>query len=177
MDHQKFQSAVLVVLCGIVIMLAALIWSQNIAIENISSAIGTLSRSGSISTPNEPAEPVSPAPAAEPATMAPEKKEGPFMAKFNEFSSDRPSPVAYEKAPKGMIELASVRVEDCPPVPDGVCGYSLFIYGHQDWEEGTVTEFYFAESAGGPLAFYGPYTGDLRNIVLEANAIGTIKLR
>ncbi|HTK04623.1 MAG TPA: hypothetical protein VL500_03500 [Candidatus Eisenbacteria bacterium] len=67
MDHQRFQSAVLIVLCGVVVMLAALVWSQNLAIENISRAIETLSRSGTVSAPYRPEAPAAPEPVPAPA--------------------------------------------------------------------------------------------------------------
>ena len=71
MNHEKFQSAALAVLCGAVLILAGLIWAQNIAIENVSRAIETLSRTGT-GTPSSlavpPAEPApEPAPAPVPA--------------------------------------------------------------------------------------------------------------
>ncbi|HTM68201.1 MAG TPA: hypothetical protein VL426_02775 [Candidatus Binatia bacterium] len=70
MNHEKFQSGALIVLCAAVVMLTALMWAQNLAIENVSRAIETLSRSGSVITPLEPSPapvaPTEPAPAPAP---------------------------------------------------------------------------------------------------------------
>lgn len=166
MNHQRFQSGALVVLTFSVAGLIGLIWMQNIALKNVSDALTTLSRSGIIRT-----EPPSTDPVRQP------QPDTAFMEAFRTFSSEKSRIATAEKAAQGMVELALVQVQDCPPEPDGVCGYSLYVYGPDDWEKGGTMPYYFAETAGGPLSFYGPYTGDLKAIVLDARAVGTLDLR
>jgi hypothetical protein len=163
MNQEKFQTAAIVFLVFAVNLLVFFIWRQNMAIANLSKAIETLARSK--------------APMSAVATIleADQVNKG-FVDFFREFTEDADKVVAAtETAPAGTVELAKVQVDNCPPKPDGVCGYTLLIYGAADAEKMTGEQpFYFAETAGGPLSFYGPYKGDLRRIVSEAKSIKTM---
>ncbi len=132
-------------------------------------------------------ESTSPEQAQENTTTAPTTQDGPSSVDsapdfLTTFKTYREHPIKEEDmltviedgkaAP--LTVVTEVQVNNCPPNPDGPCGYTLQILAGSNWDTDHSQFYYIGTTGGAGMSYYGSFLGNLTEIKAELDKISEL---